>query len=187
MSRRPVNGRDSGRSGLEMEYSMGIDFHILIWLFPVVVTLHNLEEAILLPAWSQTAGPRHRPTTPFEFRFAVAVLTIAAYIVAYMCYVGGKGSWGAYLLSGYALAMFLNVFAPHLVATIVMRRYTPGVVTACLLNQPVMGLILYYSIAHGFVQIGRFVYWGPAVVLSLLISIPILFFLGRKVEGAGAG
>jgi hypothetical protein len=28
----------------------------LLWMFPVAVTLHNLEEAVWLPAWSQHAG-----------------------------------------------------------------------------------------------------------------------------------
>ena len=29
------------------------------WLFPAAITVHNLEEAIWLPAWSRTAGRWH--------------------------------------------------------------------------------------------------------------------------------
>jgi hypothetical protein len=45
-------------------------FRMLQWLFPLVVTLHNTEEAIWLPAWSQHAGTWHVPVGPGEFRFA---------------------------------------------------------------------------------------------------------------------
>ena len=52
-----------------MDYTEGIicqeqmDFILIAWLFALVVTLHNLEEAIWLPDWSQTAGRWHSPVS----------------------------------------------------------------------------------------------------------------------------
>jgi hypothetical protein len=40
-----------------------------------------------------------------------------------------QGSFGTYLVAGYALAMLLNVLFPHVAASVALRRYTPGVVT----------------------------------------------------------
>jgi hypothetical protein len=47
--------------------------------FPVAFALHNLEEAIWLPAWSRTAGVFDPVVGGFEFRFAVLVLTLWAF------------------------------------------------------------------------------------------------------------
>ncbi len=91
-----------------------MEFHTLTWLFCGAVTLHNLEEAIFLPAWSQSAGPWHRPFNAFEFRFAVLVLTLIAYLLAFLCQIESIANVCRYLISGYALAMLLNVFFPTL-------------------------------------------------------------------------
>ncbi len=45
-------------------------FSTLSWLFAIGVTIHNAEEAWLLPDWSQTAGRWHHPVRAPVFRFA---------------------------------------------------------------------------------------------------------------------
>jgi hypothetical protein len=160
-----------------------MDFNCLSWLFAIALTVHNVEEAIWLPAWSQTAGRFHHPTGAFEFRFAVTVLTVMAYIAAYLSMTGGKGSMGAYLISGYALAMLLNTVFPHLLATLAMRRYAPGTATAILLNFPITSLLLYHGFREGFIDQSEFIYLGPLVVIGILLLIPGLFFAGRRLAG----
>ncbi|MGV8081126.1 MAG: HXXEE domain-containing protein [Syntrophales bacterium] len=156
------------------------------WLFPVAVTVHNLEEAVLLPAWSQRAGRWHRPVEPFAFRFAVAVLTVLAYAATAWSAAGGAESIGAYLLSGYALAMLLNVFLPHLLATVALRRYVPGLATALLCNLPVTAGLLQAAFAEGYVKLPTFAYYAVPVCLGLVASIPFLFAVGRRIK-AGPG
>jgi hypothetical protein len=94
-----------------------MNFPILSGLFAVAMTLHNLEEALWLPKWSQSAGRWHHPVGAREFRFAVGVLTVLAYVGAYLSAVGGKETVGAYFIAGYALAMLMNVLLPHLLVT----------------------------------------------------------------------
>ncbi len=153
------------------------------WFFPLAITVHNLEEAIWLPAWSQRAGRWHRPVEPFAFRFAVAVLTVLAYAAAAWSAAGGPESIGAYLLSGYALAMLLNVFLPHLLATVALRRYVPGLATALLCNLPVTAGLLQAAFAEGYVKLPTFVYYAVPVCLGLVASIPVLFAVGRRIKG----
>lgn len=38
-----------------------MNFGNLQWLFPIVVTLHNAEEAIWFPDWTKRAGRWHAP------------------------------------------------------------------------------------------------------------------------------
>jgi hypothetical protein len=158
-----------------------MNFGSLSWFFAAAVTIHNLEEALFLPRWSQKAGRWHPPVGAGEFRFAVVILTILAFIAAYWSASGPKGGIGAYLVSGYALAMLLNVMFPHLAATLVMRRYVPGTATAVLLILPVTSLLLYQAFHQGFVAFSRFVYVGPGIVVCVMLSIPVLFMVGRKI------
>lgn len=159
-----------------------MDFIFFAWLFALAVTVHNLEEALLLPAWSQKAGKWHHPVGAAEFRFAVVVLTLLAYTAAALAAVYGRESAGAYFLSGYALAMLLNVLFPHVIATVFMRRYAPGTLTALLLNLPVTILLLRQGLQEGYIQLQKFTWAGPLVVLGLLAAIPVLFALGKRLS-----
>lgn len=156
-----------------------MNYDLLVWLFAIAITIHNFEEAIWLPRWSESAGRWHHPVKPGEFRFAVFVLTLFAYVAAFLSFVGGKESIGAYLLAGYALAMLLNVAFPHLIATVALRRYAPGIATALLLNFPITFLLLRQAIREKYVELTTFIWAGPLVVAGILGSIPILFAFGR--------
>jgi hypothetical protein len=162
-----------------------MNFVRLSILFALAVTLHNLEEAVLLPAWSQSAGLWHPPIGAPEFRFTVTILTLLAYAAVYFAVTRGRESLGAYLLSGYALAMLLNAFFPHVIATAVMRRYAPGTLTAVLLNLPVTFLLLRQGFKEQYIHARRFIRIAPLVILGLLASIPALFFIGRILFGTG--
>jgi len=167
-------------------WCFAVSFVVLCWLFVAAVAIHNLEEAILLPAWSRTAGRWHVPVGASEFRFAVIVLTALAVIAALLASMGGKNTVGAYLIAGYALAMLLNVVFPHLIATIALRRYAPGTGTAVLLNLPTTVLLLHHAFAEGYIDAGTFAWSGPLVVVGLVVLIPVLFLLGRTVAGQPA-
>ncbi|NOX34874.1 MAG: HXXEE domain-containing protein [Deltaproteobacteria bacterium] len=158
-----------------------MNFVLLSWMFALVVTIHNIEEAIFLPKWSRTAGRWHYPVGDREFRFAVAVITVLTYVAAYFATSGGKGSIGAYIISGYALAMLLNVLFPHLIATLAMRRYAPGTATALLFNLPITSLLLYQSFHQGYVEKSVYLYIGPSVAVGIVLLIPVLFAVGRRL------
>lgn len=156
-----------------------MNFVLLSWLFALVITLHNVEEGWLLPPWSRSAGRWHQPIGAGEFRCAVGILTVLAYLVVYLATSSDKGSVGNYLLAGYALAMLLNVLFPHTLATIIMRRYAPGTATALLLNLPITVLLLFTAIRGSYIQLTPFLWVGPLVTGCLLGAIPLLFALGR--------
>ena len=158
-------------------------FGILIWLFVLATALHNFEEALWLPTWSLRAGRWHSVVSSSQFRGAVIVLTLFAALCAFLARVGGKGSVGAYLVTGYALTMLLNVLAPHVTASLVMRRYMPGTATALLFNLPATLLLLRAAFVEHQIEMGVFLWAGPLVVLSILVSIPVLFYLFRNDVG----
>lgn len=164
-----------------------MNFVSLSWAFAVAVTIHNLEEALFLPRWSREAGRWHPPVGVGEFRFAVAILTLFAFAAACWAAFGPPGGVGAYLVSGYALAMALNVIFPHLAATVAMRRYVPGTVTAVSLILPTTTLLLHQALAQGYIELSLFVYVGPGITVGIVLSIPLLFMVGRRVGGRKTG
>lgn len=156
------------------------------WLaaaFVIAVALHDLEEALWLPAWSRRAGPWNRPVGAFEFRFAVIVLAVAAAVSAVLAIRQGPGSVGAHLLAGYALAMLVNVFVPHVAASVLLRRYMPGTATALALVLPSSAALLSVAFAGGWVSWPAFALTGPAIAAGLALSLPLLFALGRRLAG----
>jgi hypothetical protein len=152
-----------------------------LWLFPTALALHNLEEAIWLPAWSQHAGFWKSPVGTTEFRVAAVLLTIAAYGVTYWSARAGKETAGTYVMAGFVFAILLNVIF-HVAATIGLREYAPGVVTAVLINLPVMPYLLQRLFRERWVSWPKTLLVFVGVPIAIFILIPILLWIGRSVE-----
>jgi hypothetical protein len=157
---------------------------IWLWLIPAVITLHNLEEAIWLPACSQTSGRWFRPVTPEVFRFAAATLAIFAYFLAWMTIRSGRQSLWAYATLGYMVAVIINAVAPHLVLSIASRRYMPGVATGLFLNVPILSFLVWLIFKQDYVSGAKAGLACVVMPLLLLLSIPLLFRLGKVVASA---
>jgi len=144
-------------------------FGELQWLFPVAVLLHNVEEAIWMPGWELRHAVQLpvRPPGALEMRVALVVLTVAAFVVTYLSVRRGPASLWAYLTFGYIIAMLANVFVPHVPAAIFFRGYAPGVVTAVLVNFPVMTLLAVRAVRDGWASGWRAVAFGGGVPVVL--------------------
>ena len=155
---------------------------LLGWLFALGVVAHNAEEAWLLPAWP------HRPArwrvSARAFRFGAAVLSLIVLLAAWLAANSGPGDFGVYLLAGIALAMVLNVLAPHLIACVVARHYAPGTATAVLFNLPLGCAYLHRAWTDGAITPVVFAWSGPLVVLGMLALVPALLGLGRRLDAA---
>lgn len=153
---------------------------VLGWLFTLGVLAHNTEEALFLPAWSASAGRWHAKVGTNEFRFAVVVLSLLLVVLAAAASTTGPASIAAYLFTGYVFTMVANVVAPHLFASLALRKYMPGTATALLLNLPLGGLFLSRALAEGYVEWGTFTWVAPITALAIVASIPVLFAIGRR-------
>lgn len=118
-------------------------FERLQWIFPLAVTLHSVEEAVWFPSWAS----RHRADLPWEvsaalFRFGLVMITAFAWFVTWLSRKRGLHSNWTYVFVSYVFAMLVNVAVPHVIATVIFRGYTPGVVTAVIVNLPVTTALL---------------------------------------------
>lgn len=150
-------------------------------LFLLGFTLHNVEEALWLPQWSKHAKKFHEPVDKHQFIFAIIIITIEGYLVTVAdILLGQSGSFINYVYLGFIGMMGLNVIIPHLAATIVLKKYAPGLITGLLLNLPISLIIIVYYIQSG-INVFYFVMAVLTVTGLILFSLKYLFRLGGKL------
>ncbi|MGC9951650.1 MAG: HXXEE domain-containing protein [Bryobacteraceae bacterium] len=154
-------------------------FQRLQRLFPLAIALHNLEEGLWLPGWAAAHAaylPWH--PKPLKFRAILLVLTLAAFFVTDLSLKKGLGSSWTRLFLAYSAIMLLNVFVPHLPATIYFHAYTPGVVTACCAILPLTGALVFLGVRDGALPgwRARATTLGVPVALAIVAAV---FFLRR--------
>jgi hypothetical protein len=140
---------------------------------------HNTEEAIWLPAWAASVRPLRFTVSSGVFRFAAVVQSLLLVLLATAASLSAPQSPAAYGFAGYVFAMLVNVFAPHVLASIALRKYMPGTATALILNLPLGVLFLHRALADSFVAWDTLVWAAPFVAFLVLLSIPILFAIGK--------
>jgi len=142
-------------------------------------TLHNLEEAIWLPRWSKLAKKYHEPVESGPFIFAIMVITVIGYILTILDFISGQvGSFANYAYLGFIVLMGINSIFPHLLATIVLKKYAPGLLTGISLNLPLSIIILIQHIKYGL----DIYYLIAAIIIVggiILSSLKPLFRLGK--------
>jgi hypothetical protein len=152
------------------------------WLFPISFTIHNIEEAFWLPDFSKSAGKFHKPVDTFEFVFALIFITLLSIVITFLFYNNGKQSLACYLYFAFNFGMLINVFYPHLVATIFLKKYCPGLITGILFLTPSTVYILTYGYQNQYFLFPQF--WIIMVPFAFVVvsSIPILFKVGKYIK-----
>jgi len=150
-------------------------------IFLLGFTIHNLEESIWLPEWSKHAKKFHEPVERNQFIFAVIIVTMIGYLVTVAEIIDNTpGSVFSYIYLGFIGMMGLNTILPHLAATILLKKYAPGLITALLLNLPLSIIII-----ARYLTAGINVYFLIIAILAFTaIMLPLLkplFKLGDKL------
>ena len=164
---------------VRMYFMNEADLNMVKIIFLLGFTVHNLEEAIWLPRWSKYAGKFHRPVEADPFIFAVMVVTmIGCILTALDVWVGDPGNIVNYLYLGFVGMMGINAILPHLAATIMLKKYAPGLMTALFLNLPLACILIAGHIQNGI----SVLYLLAAIVIVsalMLFSLKYLFSLGK--------
>lgn len=119
----------------------------------------------------------------FEFRIALTILTILSIAITALLYATGRQSVVSYLFVAFNFGMFINVFMPHLAATIALRKYAPGLLTGLVLLSPITSYLLWYGYKNGFFLFPMF--WYATITFAALVigTIRIFFRIGRRLKG----
>jgi len=154
----------------------------ILWLFfPLAVSLHNLEEAIWFPIWSKTAKNFVKSVEKNQFSFALILVSILAYLSTFFALANPNSWFWTHLFHGFLGAMIVNTIMPHLASTIILRKYSPGLVTSLFLLVPINSVILVNSVNLGIIQILDLLLSGFFVSLILLSLLPLFFKFGKFI------
>jgi hypothetical protein len=156
------------------------DNYILLF-FPLAITLHNIEEALWLPQWSKHAARFHPPVEAREFHFALIIITALAYLATFLTLLFPDIAFLKWIFYGTLGVMIINAIFPHLVATIVLKRYAPGLFTGIFLIIPINSLLIYRAINAQIITGIQTIIATVFVGIVLIIAIPLLFKTGRKL------
>jgi uncharacterized protein with HXXEE motif len=127
-------------------------FRRLLWLVPVFLALHNLEEGLTMPSWFAANAADVRQIVPAaiiaripidlavavsrpRLFVALAIATLAPLAITAVA-LSRKNRTGLYVVLMLQSVICINAVFPHILATLVLARYTPGVVTAACINLP---------------------------------------------------
>jgi hypothetical protein len=120
-----------------MIFLNSIPFDRLLWLVPIFLTIHNLEEAPFMESWYKRL-PMKIPLaiTTRQFVIAVTFITLAGFVLTYVGVEYLANQTGYLLVLGMQAILLFNAFVPHIATTIRFRVYSPGVITAILVMLP---------------------------------------------------
>lgn len=119
---------------------------VVVWLIPILLTLHNAEEAIAF----RRLLPRMRAMMPaaLESRLsygalvqALVALSAVAFVLAIVAHMRPHSARWFWLLLALQAAIGINAVAHVITAAFLFRDYAPGVLTAVLVNAPFTGFV----------------------------------------------
>ncbi|MFF2479856.1 HXXEE domain-containing protein [Paenibacillus sp. NPDC058071] len=133
----------------------------LIWLFLAAFMIHDLEEIIVMEGWMRKHHSSLQKRLPRTFarligklgpmtgsRFAVPVAFELIAFIPITFYAAERQQYAFFL--GINAIMFIHVFT-HLGQSFLLKRYTPGVVTAVVVALPYSAYLFYRLISDGLI------------------------------------
>ena len=165
-----------------------LSFRRMLWLIPIILTVHNLEEALTMPPWVMAHLGLIKENLPLsiDIQFTPAQLlcslflaTAVPWAVTIFCVNGEKGSGKLFLLFLLQAIVLLNVVVPHIAASIRMQQYNPGVITAVCINLPFSAYLFRRAYRERYLSSRNFVL---LFLTAIIIYGPVAWMLHTAGE-----
>jgi len=158
----------------------------VLWLIPTLLAVHNVEEAVAMPRFLRAVALRApvavtamvSPANYHGFLVALMVATILPFAIAAWAWARPESEsarWSALCVQA---VVAINVVW-HIAAAVALGRYTPGLVTAVLLNLPFSIHVFRRASRDGWTSRRGFALLAPAaLVLHGPFLLALLFVTG---------
>jgi hypothetical protein len=148
---------------------------VFLWLVPVVFLVHSVEQSVFISATIDAAKngmPRGLrvmipPVAAAQYVIALAFACLAAFAAAAWGRLESPRGFGRYALVFLTVALVCTAFG-RVIASIILGRYTAGLVTAVALILPFSSLLFWLSLRER---------WFPQWVLTLLVMAGVIFHI----------
>ncbi len=166
----------------------------LLWLIPIILSIHNLEEALTMPQWMSAHLPMLQEKIPLlnhlqfstnQIYISLVSVTAIPFLVTFFCTRGEFSQRKILVPLTLQAIIFWNALMPHISGVFVLGMYNPGVVTAVVCNVP-FSVYLYKrvkregivskSALRNCILIGLAAYL-PVVYLNHIIAQTISLFM----------
>lgn len=108
-------------------------------------------------------------------------ITIFGYLLTVAFLVSGNSNEIVnYLYFGFLLVMCYNAIFPHLIATIILKKYAPGTLTGLFLNLPIGLYIVFWKYGEQL-SVYKLIIGFAVTAVVMLASLRPLFKLGKKL------
>jgi len=170
-----------------MNFLHSIPFERLLWLVPVFLTIHNIEEAPFMQDWYRRL-PMKTPLaiTSRQFVIAVTFISLAGFALTYVGVDYLANQTGYLLVLGMQAILLVNAFIPHLATTIRFRMYSPGIITAVLITLPFSFYLFRRAFEESILSWSQF--WTLFVIapFAMLIIAFLSLQIGKAFEERSA-
>jgi hypothetical protein len=162
---------------------IAIPIIFLFWGYVAAYVVHILEESVVGENFVEMVRRGFYPGYDWTKFFGFNTLLMSLIIISVVVYDIAGGAWIIFPLT-FVFQMFTNGLW-HLGATVITKRYSPGLLTS-ILYWMLGYFVIRYSFLRGEIAPPHFVL---AVVLGTLITVLMIgsLFVVRKVYGAAGG
>jgi hypothetical protein len=150
----------------------------VLWLIPILLTLHNLEEAIamrrFLPSLKERTpaaiGAVLAQVDYHGFLVALIIATVLPFAIVWWVWVRPESRVALWAALGIQAVVALNVLS-HIAAAIVFGGYSPGLATAVLVNLPFSAYLFSRAWIEGWTTTARL---SLLLLAALIVHGPLL-------------
>lgn len=151
------------------------------WFIPIILAVHNLEEALTMPQWMSEHLPmlrsaislfEHLHFSTTQLYISLSLVTIIPMLVTFICLQGKRTAVKTSILLIMQAIIFWNALMPHISGLFVLGMYNPGAVTAMMLNVP-FSVFLYRKVKQE--EIVSFGTLRLCIVIGLMLYLPIVY------------
>jgi hypothetical protein len=145
-----------------------------------------MEEAPQMEKWSRQLPLKIRLIeSRRQFIIAAALLTLISFLLTYLGLKVMTKHAGHMLIFSMQMTMGLNVFFPHVLLSLRLRKYSPGLVTAIFLTLPFSIHLFQRALNENLLAWREFWLLLALSPLIMVASIFISLKLGRQLSNIG--
>jgi hypothetical protein len=155
-----------------------VDFLTIMWIFPVVNTIHVVEEMTGLARWYQKTYDEVPETASIGVpTFLVNGVVLGFVVTGIIAWVGNPVI-GAWVTLTFAALLLWNGLQ-HIYHTLYFRQYVPAVLTSIVLIVPSIVYLFIRALQDNLVPF----WYVSLLILAVIVGLFLVVAAGKKLTG----